>query len=95
MVEAVPAGVRSAEDILSQHFLAIRSAPRYPRARVPQEHAVPLSGHVYLAEKPPVRKTRDSRERVDESLRYLLPQDPNIPYDMKHVVKKASPGATR
>ncbi|CAN0454575.1 unnamed protein product [Ascophyllum nodosum] len=39
-------------------------------------------------EKPPVRKTSDSRERMDESLRYLLPQDSNIPYDMKHVVKK-------
>ncbi|CAM9190377.1 unnamed protein product [Hapterophycus canaliculatus] len=39
-------------------------------------------------EKPPVRKTNDSRDRVDESLRYLLPQDSNVPYDMKHVVSK-------
>ncbi|CBN78774.1 carboxylase [Ectocarpus siliculosus] len=39
-------------------------------------------------EKPPVRKTSDSRDRVDESLRYLLPQDSNVPYDMKHVVSK-------
>ncbi|CAN0422996.1 unnamed protein product, partial [Ectocarpus sp. 12 AP-2014] len=38
--------------------------------------------------KPPVRKTSDSRDRVDESLRYLLPQDSNVPYDMKHVVSK-------
>ncbi|CAN0057534.1 unnamed protein product, partial [Ectocarpus sp. 8 AP-2014] len=39
-------------------------------------------------QKPPVRKTSDSRDRVDESLRYLLPQDSNVPYDMKHVVSK-------
>ncbi|CAM9435269.1 unnamed protein product [Pylaiella littoralis] len=39
-------------------------------------------------EKPPARKTSDSRDRVDESLRYLLPQDSNVPYDMKHVVSK-------
>ncbi|CAN0190596.1 unnamed protein product [Ectocarpus sp. 13 AM-2016] len=39
-------------------------------------------------EKPPVRKTSDFRDRVDESLRYLLPQDSNVPYDMKHVVSK-------
>ncbi|CAM9644640.1 unnamed protein product, partial [Sphacelaria rigidula] len=39
-------------------------------------------------EKPPVRRTTDSRDRVDESLRYLLPQDSNMPYDMKNVVKK-------
>ncbi|CAN0479042.1 unnamed protein product, partial [Ectocarpus sp. 12 AP-2014] len=30
----------------------------------------------------------DSRDRVDESLRYLLPQNSNVPYDMKHVVVK-------
>lgn len=35
-----------------------------------------------------MRKTSDSRDRIEESLRYLLPQDPNLPYDMKHVIKK-------
>lgn len=42
----------------------------------------------HISEKPPVRRTTDSRDRVDESLRYLLPQDSNMPYDMKNVVKK-------
>ncbi|CAM9751096.1 unnamed protein product, partial [Choristocarpus tenellus] len=40
------------------------------------------------SEKPPVRMTADSRERVDESLRFLLPQDSNIPYEVTSVVKK-------
>lgn len=44
--------------------------------------------HNKSTEKPPVRKTSDTRDRVDESLRYLLPQDSNVPYDMKHVVSK-------
>lgn len=48
----------------------------------------PTPPPILLKEKPPVRKTSDSRDRVDESLRYLLPQDSNVPYDMKHVIKK-------
>lgn len=36
----------------------------------------------------PVRPTHDSRTRKEESLRYLVPDDPNTPYDMISVVKK-------
>jgi len=36
----------------------------------------------------PVRHTGDPRERMEESLRYLVPDDPNVPYDMLAVVKK-------
>lgn len=36
----------------------------------------------------PTRETHDSRDRVDESLRYLVPDDPNVPYDMMSVVRK-------
>lgn len=39
-------------------------------------------------EKPPVRPTEDYRERAEESLRLLVPDDPNVPYDMLSVVKK-------
>lgn len=55
-------------------------------------HHLPYACRVVssMAEKPPRRKTSDSRDRMDESLRYFLPQDSNIPYDMKHVVKKVT-----
>lgn len=36
----------------------------------------------------PVLQTDDPRGRSDESLRYLVPDDPNIPYDMISLVKK-------
>jgi propionyl-CoA carboxylase beta chain len=39
-------------------------------------------------EKAPVRPTRDSRNRVEESLRGLVPDDPNMPYEMLDVIKK-------
>jgi propionyl-CoA carboxylase beta chain len=39
-------------------------------------------------EKPPVRSTEDPRLRSEESLRYFVPDDPNLPYDMLSVVKK-------
>jgi len=39
-------------------------------------------------EKPPSIETEDSRERKEPSLRYICPDDPNMPYDMKEVVKK-------
>ena len=32
---------------------------------------------------PPVVPTEDDRHRTEESLRYIVPDDPNIPYDMK------------
>ena len=57
----------------------------HPPTRTPTKQQQPRTTS---AEKPPVRKTSDSRDRVDESLRYLLPQDSNVPYDMKHVVSK-------
>lgn len=31
---------------------------------------------------------QDSRFRKEESLRYLCPDDPNLPYDMTEVIKK-------
>ena len=36
----------------------------------------------------PTKPTEDYRERQEESLRYLVPDDPNQPYDMMAVVKK-------
>jgi propionyl-CoA carboxylase beta chain len=36
----------------------------------------------------PVKATSDPVERADEALRYMVPEDPNIPYDMLAVVKK-------
>ena len=36
----------------------------------------------------PVKATMDRRDRQEESLRYLIPEDPNMPYDMLEVVKK-------
>jgi propionyl-CoA carboxylase beta chain len=35
-----------------------------------------------------VKPTNDSRNRVEESLRHLVPDDPNMPYEMLDVVKK-------
>jgi propionyl-CoA carboxylase beta chain len=37
---------------------------------------------------PPVIPTDDDRNRVEESLRYIVPDDPNIPYDMKQIILK-------
>lgn len=34
------------------------------------------------------RAQQDSRFRREESLRYLCPDDPNLPYDMTEVIKK-------
>jgi propionyl-CoA carboxylase beta chain len=39
-------------------------------------------------DKPEPKQTNDSRDRIEESLRYLVPDDPNQPYDMLSVVKK-------
>jgi propionyl-CoA carboxylase beta chain len=39
-------------------------------------------------EGPPVIPTDDDRNRVEESLRYIVPDDPNIPYDMKQIILK-------
>lgn len=39
-------------------------------------------------DKPPVSDSLDSRFRRDESLRFLVPEDPNSPYDMRDVIKK-------
>jgi propionyl-CoA carboxylase beta chain len=39
-------------------------------------------------EQPPVRFTHDTRDRKDESLRYLVPDDPNVPYEMTSIIKK-------
>ena len=36
----------------------------------------------------PVRATEDPIDRVEESLRYLVPDDPNLPYDMLAVIRK-------
>jgi len=39
-------------------------------------------------EKPPVWPTSDSPDRLDKSLDTLVPQDPNLPYDMKELILK-------
>jgi propionyl-CoA carboxylase beta chain len=39
-------------------------------------------------DKPAPKPTFDSRNRLEESLRYLVPDDPNVPYDMLAIVKK-------
>ncbi len=39
-------------------------------------------------EKPPVRPTPDSAERIEASLDTLVPDDPNKPYDMRELVLK-------
>jgi len=39
-------------------------------------------------EKPPVWPTSDSSDRLDKSLDTLVPQDPNLPYDMKELILK-------
>ncbi len=45
---------------------------------------LPLSNR----EKPPVRATEDSGDRVDPSLDTLVPPNPNKPYDMKELIEK-------
>lgn len=72
-------------------ILSTNNWPSLSPSRVPCVcHYVgsPTPSNTPLTEKPPARKTSDIRDRVDESLRYLLPQDSNVPYDMKHVVSK-------
>src|ERR1700704_4535375 len=39
-------------------------------------------------EKPPVRPTTDSPDRVEASLDTLIPANPNRPYDMKELIEK-------
>lgn len=39
-------------------------------------------------DKPEPKATSDPRDREEESLRYIVPDDPNLPYDMKALVKK-------
>jgi propionyl-CoA carboxylase beta chain len=39
-------------------------------------------------EKPPVRPTEDSSERIEPSLDTLIPANPNKPYDMKELIEK-------
>lgn len=46
-------------------------------------------------EKPPTITTEDTRDRREESLRYICPDDPNQPYDMLEVIKKVRAGEAR
>ena len=39
-------------------------------------------------EKPPVRPTFDSIDRIEPSLNTLVPDNPNVPYDMKELIEK-------
>jgi propionyl-CoA carboxylase beta chain len=39
-------------------------------------------------EKPPVRPFHDNPDRVDESLNTLVPDNPNLPYDMEELILK-------
>ena len=45
---------------------------------------LPLSNR----EKPPTRPTFDDRDRVEESLDTLVPENPNVPYDIKELIRK-------
>ena len=45
---------------------------------------LPLSNR----EAPPQRPTADTRNREEESLDYMVPLDPNVPYDMHEVITK-------
>jgi len=47
---------------------------------------LPLSNR----EKPPVRPFFDSPERIEESLDTLVPDNPNMPYDMKELIVKVA-----
>ncbi|QBY01046.1 acyl-CoA carboxylase subunit beta [Rhodophyticola sp. CCM32] len=47
---------------------------------------LPLSNR----EKPPVRAFYDSPDRVEESLDTLVPDNPNMPYDMKELILKVA-----
>lgn len=40
------------------------------------------------AEDPPLLITNDPEDRIDESLNYVVPENPNQPYDMKLVITK-------
>eukprot|EP01114_Cavostelium_apophysatum_P008705 TRINITY_DN2142_c0_g1_i1.p1 TRINITY_DN2142_c0_g1~~TRINITY_DN2142_c0_g1_i1.p1 ORF type:complete len:545 (+),score=151.11 TRINITY_DN2142_c0_g1_i1:84-1718(+) len=37
---------------------------------------------------PPTRSTHDRRDRTEPALNNIVPQDPNLPYDMKRVINK-------
>mmetsp|Transcript_21305 Transcript_21305/g.46438 ORF Transcript_21305/g.46438 Transcript_21305/m.46438 type:complete len:343 (+) Transcript_21305:889-1917(+) len=39
-------------------------------------------------EPPPTRHTEDPRNRADEALETMVPQDPNVPYDMGDLVRR-------
>ena len=39
-------------------------------------------------EKPPVRKTNDSPTRSCEKLKHIIPDNPNMPYDIKDVIRE-------
>jgi len=45
---------------------------------------LPLSNR----EKPPQRTSSDPADRLDESLDFLVPENPNSPYDMKELIRK-------
>ncbi|MGC8754546.1 MAG: acyl-CoA carboxylase subunit beta [Thermosulfidibacteraceae bacterium] len=39
-------------------------------------------------EDPPYKEPKDDPERVDEELNYIVPDDPNKPYDMKEIIRR-------
>lgn len=44
------------------------------------------------AEEPPVVASADSPDRLDESLREIIPEDANMPYDMKEIIRRLVDG---
>ncbi len=42
------------------------------------------------AEDPPIIENSDPRERRDESLNYIVPENPNQPYDMREVITRVA-----
>jgi propionyl-CoA carboxylase beta chain len=41
-------------------------------------------------ETPPIKKNDDPVDRLDEELNYIIPDDPNRPYDMKEIILRIS-----
>ena len=40
-------------------------------------------------EKPPLEESQDPEDRIEDALNYLVPENPNKPYDMKEVIRLA------
>ena len=59
-----------------------------------EEHTIALIGELlsYIPdnnmEDPPYKETSDSPDRVNEELNFIVPDDPNLPYDIRKIIKE-------